>query len=95
MTDPAKLLRKRLPVILLLAAVALLRAERGTAELQGRAGAPSRLFHLAPEAGGWKISLLGYDSRVPEHFTARPRAVVAAWRERARDTFEQMEKALP
>jgi hypothetical protein len=91
MTDPANLLRKRLPLIFLLTALAMLRAERGTAEVQGRTGAPSRLFHVAPAAGGWRLSLLGYDTRLPSSLPA----VADHWRDRARDTLADMKKALP
>lgn len=68
---------RRLVLIILIFLVALLRAERGVAELQGRAGEPSRLFRLVPEGDGrWVVSLLGLQrslqTRVVLISTGRP-----------------------
>lgn len=53
-------------LIALLMLLALLRAESGVLEIQGRAGEPSRLFRLMPgEEGAWDLSLLGFQSTVP------------------------------
>lgn len=55
-------LARRLAVIGLLMLMALWRAERGVAELQGGSSGASRLFHLSPGADGrWHYSLLGHE----------------------------------
>ncbi|HEY3363676.1 MAG TPA: hypothetical protein VGK74_01315 [Symbiobacteriaceae bacterium] len=68
-----KLLGKRpgirlLALWILLVIFAMLRAERGTLELEGRENDPSHLFRLAPlqaGTGGWDLTVLGFQMRVP------------------------------
>lgn len=53
---------------MLLVALAMLRAERGTLELQGRQNEPSHLFRLAPPqdgTDGWDLTLLGARMKIP------------------------------
>lgn len=54
-------------MVALLFALALLRAERGTAELQGRAGEPSRVLRLVPDVAGqgWTYALAGMEGWIP------------------------------
>lgn len=55
-------LGRRLAVLGILVLLALVRAERGLAELQGAAAAPSRMFRIAPLGEGrWSLSLLGFE----------------------------------
>lgn len=93
MNHSARTLRRRLALILLLGAAGLLRAERGTAEIQGQGPAPSRMFHLAPGPGGdaWTLSFLGHQTQVPAHLTA----AVSSIRSRAADQLDEIKKALP
>lgn|GEM_PF-4800019 len=54
---------RRLAVLGLLVLLALVRAERGLAELQGAAPAPSRMFRVAPLGDGrWFLSLMGLEA---------------------------------
>jgi hypothetical protein len=73
-------------VLTLLLSIALLRAERGVAEMQGRQGEPSRMFRLVPQPNGdWTVTVIGLDRRIPAQrlmFTARSYA-------------ERISKALP
>lgn len=56
---------RRLAVLLLLVFAALLRAERGVAELQGRTGEPTRILRLAPASTGeWRYAFLGREGQV-------------------------------
>ncbi|HYF92313.1 MAG TPA: hypothetical protein VD969_08690 [Symbiobacteriaceae bacterium] len=66
MENSAKALARRLGLIAILFALALLRAERGVAELKGTAGEPSRILRLAPEprGDGWDLAFLGREARV-------------------------------
>lgn len=51
---------RRLLFLCILMLLGLLRAERGVAELQGRAGEPSRILYIRSDRNGtWDISLLG------------------------------------
>lgn len=109
--EPAKSLFRRLPLLALLLALALLRAERGVLELQGQEGAPSRLFRLAPDAGGegWTYALAGAEGWVPTRVVlyagegplvsgdslATWRATVAAWGTSLIELAEDGKKALP
>lgn len=55
---------RRMAVLGILVLLALVRAERGLAELQG-APAPSRMFRIAPLGDGrWSLSLLGFEGRL-------------------------------
>ncbi|HLN61079.1 MAG TPA: hypothetical protein VK464_05950 [Symbiobacteriaceae bacterium] len=109
--EPAKSLYRRLPLLALLLALALLRAERGVLELQGQEGAPSRLFRLAPDPGGegWTYALAGADGWVSTRLVlyqgegplvsgqsvAAWRSAVAAWGSSLAEQAEEMRKALP
>jgi len=64
--DLARKLYRRLPLLLLLVLAALLRAEQGVEEVQGRSGQPSRLFRLVQGRDGdyWTYSVLGHEGRV-------------------------------
>lgn len=51
---------------MLLVVLALVRAEQGVAELQGRSRTRSQIFHLAPATDGtWSFSLVGLQGRIP------------------------------
>jgi hypothetical protein len=102
----AKALSRWLAILSVLVLVALLRAERGVAELQGRNEAPGRILWLSPEQGGtWAFSLLGLEGRVPARVvlldSGRPLLDGAAvWRpgplgQRAFTWVERIQKALP
>lgn len=106
-----KALARRLPWLLLLVVLALLRAEQGTAELQGRTSGASRLFHLAPEPDGeaWAVAFLGHTARVRSRLVllesdgplvsretvAALAAAAGEWRDRAIEQVEQIKEALP
>lgn len=87
MRNPARTLARKLPWLALLFALALLRAERGVAEVQGRTGGPSRILHLEPgrEPGEWTLSVMGHEAQLPYE----------EWRLQALEQLERIKTALP
>jgi hypothetical protein len=84
-------LGRRLVPIFLLMVLALIRADRGMAELQGHAAEPSRLFHVAPAPdGSWDLTVMGFDRRIP-----RAAEVLTRTRSQASLYLEHIMRALP
>lgn len=97
MTNPAKWLAHRLPLVLLLFILALWRAERGVAEIQGRTREPSELLRLTSESAGagWTLTFLGREAFIPPDTVEAWRETADAWRLRAWEQLEHIKDALP
>lgn len=67
MKHPSKWLARKLPLVVVLAVLALLRAEQGVQEMKGTADSPSRILHVAPDPGSqiWSLTLVGHQIRIP------------------------------
>ncbi len=79
---------KRIAILCALMFLGLLRAERGTAELQGRVGQPSRLLHISTDRQGtWELSLLGFQRTVQTNI-AWPEI---NWRALAEEAMERVQ----
>gem|GEM_PF-6404526 len=92
-----KTLLRRLPWLMLLVVLALLRAERGVAEVQGATAQPGRLLHLAPEPDGegWALSLLGHQSSLQSRLVLLDSGGPLLSRETISAWVAQMKQALP
>ncbi|HYF80692.1 MAG TPA: hypothetical protein VD973_26580 [Symbiobacteriaceae bacterium] len=97
MTHPAKWLARKLPLLLLLFMLALWRAERGVAEVQGRTRAPSELLHLARDSSseGWALTFLGRETFIAPETVQAWNETAATWRLRALEQLDRIKEALP
>jgi hypothetical protein len=85
--NPAKALTRRFPLLLLLFILAIWRAERGVAEIQGHARAPSQFLRISRESGSedWVLTFLGRDTRISSEI----------WRQKALEQLNHVKEALP
>lgn len=97
MTNPAKWLVRKLPLLLLLFILALWRAEQGVAEIQGRTRAPSELLHLSRDASGdgWALTFLGREAFISPEAVHAWSETAETWRLRALEQLEHIKEALP
>lgn len=94
---PAKALVRKFPLLILLFALALWRAERGVAEIQGRTRAPSELLHLSRDSAGdgWALTFLGREALISAEAVQAWTDTAEIWRLRALEQVEQIKEALP
>lgn len=88
---------RRILLVVMLAALALYRAEQGVAEVRGRAGEPSRMFRLwlDPGADLWSVAFLGHEGEVPASFLLYDRPGPLLTRADFQHMWQKIKQALP
>lgn len=88
---------RRILLVVVLAALALYRAEQGVAEVRGRSGEPSRMFRLSRDEGAdlWSVAFLGHQAVVPASFLVYDRPGPLLTRADLQAFWQKLKQALP